>query len=280
MQRTNSIFCFRRETSGTALDNDQPLKLNAGHFLRLKLILLLATTFALFNLPSSAASDTGELVLSATSGISSAYIYRGIRRASTSWQAGVNGTLDRWQGDVWMNCPFVSNQSREIQLALSYTFLRTDAVMMEVRSTGFFFAAETIGATQDSALEPEVQVVWDTRTAWRPAAKFAYEFRSGSQLLEASLGYEIALTKLGTYLELRFYCGKFAAGSNPRISSEGSDYNYWGADLRIPYRVTGHWMVIAEASLVGSNGPGQAWSHLRRQPGYDGFFRLTARFEK
>ena len=56
-------------------------------------------------------------------------------------------------------------------------------------------------------------------------------------------------------------------------------YAYYGADVRLPYRVAMHWLLIAEAHLTGTVNQSRAWSPLGRGAGSRGSLNLSARFE-
>lgn len=123
---------------------------------------------------------------------------------------------------------------------------------------------------------------WNLRSGWRPGLGFAYDIRYRSRTMEASLAYDVALPDFGTYLELQAYGGHVAAEDvlpDTRVAGTRDAYAYYGAGVRLPYRVAMHWVLVAEAHLIGTVNQNRAWSPLGREAGSRGSLNLFVRFE-
>jgi len=232
--------------------------------------------------PAVSVAQDGELALAATTGLATGYAYRGVERSSAAWQAALEGSLDGWRGRLWSNRPLDSAEPGELQSSLGYVWPAAGALAVEVRGTHFWYIDGPGNGAAGHSFEAAVQLDWNLRSGWRPGLGFAYDIRYRSRAVEASLAYDVALPKLGTYLEFRVYGGCVAAKDVlPDTTGLGiSDaYTYYGADVRLPYRIAPHWMLVAEAHITGTVNQSRVWSPLGRGAGSRGLLNLAVRFE-
>ena len=273
-----------RPPSSDSLHNDERKGTRQGRPLcRLKRCgaALLICCSLRFGPPVSHAQD-GELTLVATTGVASGYAYRGVERSSTAWQAGLEGKLDGWRGRLWSNRPLDSAEPGELQSSLGYVWPAAGGLEVQAWGTHFWYVDGPGNGAAAHSFEAAVQLEWNMRSGWRPGLGFAYDIRYRSRAVEASLAYDVALPNLGTYLELRIYGGCVAAKNVlPDTTGAGiSDaYNYFGADVRLPYRIAPHWVLLAEAHLTGTVNQSRVWSPLGRGSGARGLLNLAVRFE-
>ena len=60
----------------------------------------------------------------------------------------------------------------------------------------------------------------------------------------------------------------------------GNDaYGYWGADLRLPYRISGHTTLAVDAHYGGAADPNRYWSPRLAGPGQRAWLGLSATYE-
>jgi len=232
--------------------------------------------------PAVSVAQDGELALAATTGLATGYAYRGVERSSAAWQAALEGSLDGWRGRLWSNRPLDSAEPGELQSSLGYVWPAAGALAVEVRGTHFWYIDGPGNGAAGHSFEAAVQLDWNLRSGWRPGLGFAYDIRYRSRAVEASLAYDVALPKYGTYLELRVYGGHLSAEDvlpDTTGAGIGDAYAYYGADVRLPYRIAPHWMLVAEAHLTSTINQSRVWSPLGRGAGSRGLLNLAVRFE-
>lgn len=227
-------------------------------------------------------AQEGEMKAAVATGVASGYAYRGVEHSGAAWQTAVEGSLNGWRGSLWLNHPLDSAEPRERQLSLSYAWPVIGALEVQVRGIQFWHTAASTERPAIRSFETAVQLKWITQKIWRPGLSLAYHDKFRSRAIEATLGYEVALKKFGTYLEMRIYGGHVTADNAlpGRTAKRISDaYGYYGVDMRLPYRI-GHWSIAAEASLVGAFSLNQAWFSPRHREGPTGLLSFVVRFDK
>lgn len=227
-------------------------------------------------------AQDGELALAVTTGVASRYAYRGVERSTTTWQTGLEGELDGWRGRFWFNRPLDSSEPEELQSSLGYVWPAAGVLVVQARGTHFWYVDGPGNGVAAHSFEAAMHLDWNLRSGWRPGLGFAYDIRYRSRTMEASLAYDVALPDFGTYLELQAYGGHVAAEDvlpDTRVAGTRDAYAYYGADVRLPYRVAMHWVLVAEAHLIGTVNQNRAWSPLGREAGSRGSLNLFVRFE-
>ncbi|MFZ5496523.1 MAG: hypothetical protein ACOZE5_14460 [Verrucomicrobiota bacterium] len=232
--------------------------------------------------PTGLLAQDGELALAVTTGVASRYVYRGVERSSATWQTGLEGAFDGWRGRLWSNLPSESAEPGELQSSLGYVWRTTSGMDVEARGTHFWYVDGPGNGAAAHSFEAAVHLDWNLPSGWRPGLGFAYDIRYRSRAVEASLAYDVALPDFGTYLELRAYGGQVAAEDvlpDTRVAATRDAYTYFGADLRLPYRIAVHWVLAAEAHLTGTINQNRAWSPMGRGAGSRGSLNLAVKFE-
>jgi hypothetical protein len=126
--------------------------------------------------------------------------------------------------------------------------------------TSYNFTSTLVGATERS-LEAGLTANWSLVGGYTPSISVLHDFRLEADTAQASLAYSVALTRLGTYLELSAFAG-WSDVRNARPATAGprsrDGYGYWGGEAQIPYRVGAHTTVIAGLHATTTVGQGRA----------------------
>lgn len=232
--------------------------------------------------PAASHAQDGELALTATAGLASGYAYRGLERSSAAWQAGLEGSFDGWRGRFWSNQPLDSVEPGELQSSLGYAWPAVGSLEVQLWGTHFWYVDGPGNGAPAHSFEAAMQLNWNLRSGWRPGLGIAYDIRFRSRAVEASLAYDVAMTHCGTYLELRIYGGHLSGEDilpDASVTNTRDAFAYYGANVRVPYRITMHWTLVAEAHLVGTVNQSRAWPPLGRRAGSRGLLNLAVRLE-
>lgn len=223
-----------------------------------------------------------DLSLVTTANVASRNVYRGVERSGAAWRAGLDGALYGWRGRLWYSNPFNSDEPGELRSSLGYVWALTKTVTVEASGTHFWYIDEYANGAASHSFESALQLSWTIRGGLRFGLATSYDIRLRSLGIEASTSYDIALPKWGAFLECRLYAGNLAGKDIlPDTTGETTRdaYTYWGAGVRLPYRIGAHTTIVAEAHLVETNGQAQAWSPLLQGSGSRGWLSLGASFD-
>lgn len=244
-----------------------------------RLVLLIGVLLLCPASPLSAQDD--ELTLGATAGASSRYVRRGVERSSAAWQTAFDGAYSGWRGRLWFTQPVDSANQQELQSSLGYVWPTKRALAIEASGTHFWYVDTPLKGGAAHSFEAAVRLNWRATQAVRPSLEFAYDIRYRSRVVEASLAYDLALLDWGTFLEWRAYLGSLAAEDVlPDATSGGvrDSYTYYGLDVRLPYRVSWHTTVAAQASIAGTTNQASEWSPIGRGSGMRGWVSISVIF--
>ena len=242
------------------------------------------TTFAILGLVTdSLQAAVHDLSLTSTASFGSGYLYRGIVRTDgPTFQFGGVGEIGGWRGRVWGNRPFRSAEPSEVQSSLGYLWGPEDELQVELRGTHFWYVHHPIRGTASHSFETNLIVDWHQQDGWDVGLMLLGDLGFQSTGGEIWIGRAVALTHWGTFLHWRAFAG---AVDGRRVSvGEGlpaiqDSYTYWGAGIRLPYRITARTSVFAEANVVESIGLNPAWSPLRYGDGLRLWFRSGMEYE-
>ena len=248
-------------------------------------LIMLVQTGSLTAMTAEEASSrwqSDDLSLVTTTNVASRNVHRGVERSSAAWQAGLDVALYGWRGRLWYSDPFKSTEPGELRSSLRYVWALTKTVTVEASGTHFWYIDEYAKGAASHSFESALQLSWDIGGGLRFGLETSYDIRLRSLGIEASTSYDIALKKWGAFLECRLYAGNFAGKDIlPDTTSETTRdaYTYWGADVRLPYRIGAHTTIVAEAHLAETHGQAQAWSPLLQGSGTRGWLSLGASFD-
>lgn len=209
-----------------------------------------------------AAQDSGEPKVTADFGYASRYVFRGVERAGSSAQASIEYAERGFRGSVWTNQPFRSGDNGEIDLTAAYGRQVGEKLNVEFAFTAYNFTSVPVGATEHS-VEAALTATFAPAGGFTPSVSLQHDFRLESDSVQASLAYSVALTQLGTFLELSAFVG-WSDASNARPDAAGprmSDgYGYFGGEAHIPYRIGAHTTVIAGVHATTTVNQGLAFA--------------------
>jgi len=238
--------------------------------------------FGLVALGGQLPADSDDLVVRVSSGIASRYVYRGVERSGAAWQVGLDGAARGWRGQFWSNLPFDSTDPDELNSTLGYVWSVTQDLSIQASGTHFWYVdAPVIGAAAHS-FEANMRMTWITQQQLRWVLESGYDIRFDSLAVEGSLQYDLALPRWGTYLQGRVYIGHVQAKDVlPDAGSVGiSDaYGYWGADVRLPYRISWHTLLAVDAHYSEASNSDRYWSPRMEGPGPRAWIGLSATYE-
>lgn len=227
-------------------------------------------------------ADSEDLVISATVGSVTRHVYRGVERSGGAWQIALDGAVRGWRGQFWSNRPFDSAAPGELRSRLGYVWSVAPTFLIEASGTHFWYVDVPVEGEASHSFEADVRLTWIATRFWRWAIESGYDIRFHSRVLEGSLQYDLPLPRWGTYLEGRVYAGhKEAKDVLPDAAVPGvSDgYGYWGADLKLPYRVSWHTTLAVDAHYADTANQNRYWSPLLKGSGRKTWLGLSASYE-
>jgi hypothetical protein len=186
----------------------------------------------------------------------SRYVFRGIERAGQSGQASVELAQGNFRGGLWTNLPFSRGESREVDLNAAYSWHLADGVTLEGSARNYWFSDGCADGTKRS-FEAGMTATLAPIDGYTPSLGYFRDVRLKSDTVQMAVARSLALTRLGTFLDLNFFAG-WATGGNWRPDESGpprhDSYGYWGAEAHLPYRVGPHSTVIAGVHYTNTRG--------------------------
>jgi hypothetical protein len=127
-----------------------------------------------------------------------------------------------------------------------------------------------VGRSIDRSFELGAALAWTTPGGFVPRLGYYRDLELQADSVHASLAYEVALTKWGTYLELAGFAG-WSEARRLRMAASGiavrDSYTYFGGEATLPYRVGELTVVSASLYYSTTNGQRSAWSPAARGGG-------------
>ena len=225
-------------------------------------------------------AQTGDLALTASTGISSRYVHRGVVRSATAWQAALDGSIKGWRGRFWSSNPFDSAEPGELQSSLGYVWSASKSVSVEMSGTHFWYVDQPIKGATAHSFEANVKAIWTSESGWRWGIDCGYDIRLRSRVVEGSVAYDLPLKTWGTYLEGRVRAGHLAARDllpDTVLPGVRDAYTYFEADMRLPYRFISTGVVVAlDVQFATTRNQNRYWSPLLKGSGNRGWIGLSA----
>lgn len=211
---------------------------------------------------SYAADVTAKPSYSVTTDFSytSEYVFRGIKNSNAAMQGSVEVGQDDARIGVWTSQPINSKGEdlNEIDFYAGYKLKLTRDLTADLVGTYYYYPEATGGITHHS-YEIGVGGIFNLE-GLSPAFKGAstslyyyYDFRLKAQTVQASLGYSLALTSIGTSIDVNVFAGQVAAHDlypdvdSPRTVREA--WTYYGIGVNVPYKLAENAQVHVGASL-------------------------------
>lgn len=238
--------------------------------------------FAAGALSSRLLADSEDGVVSVSSGVVSRHVYRGVERSGAAWQVGLDGTLRGWRGQLWSSRPFNSTDPGEVSSSLGYVWSVTKGLSIEAAGTHFWYVDAPVAGAAAHSFEANLRVTWITRHPLRWVLESGYDIRFHSLATEGSLQYDLPLLRWSTFLQGRVFVGHVQAKDvlpDAEVAGVSDAYDYWGADLRLPYRISWHTTLAVDAHFTEATGANRYWSPSLAGPGRRAWLGLSATYE-
>lgn len=191
----------------------------------------------------------------------SEYVFRGIKNSNAAFQGSVEVGQDDARIGVWTSQPINSKGEdlNEIDFYAGYKLKLSRDLTADLVGTYYYYPEATGGITHHS-YEIGVGGIFNLE-GLSPAFKGAstslyyyYDFRLKSQTVQASLGYSLALTDIGTSIDFNVFAGGVATSNYyPDVQSTddtSESWNYYGIGVNIPYKLAENAQVHVGASLT------------------------------
>ncbi|HVT74397.1 MAG TPA: hypothetical protein VHD61_14780 [Lacunisphaera sp.] len=183
-------------------------------------------------------------------------VFRGVERAGPSAQVDVGFAGGGWQGDAWTTQPVDRGQARETNVNAGYAWNPAADVALEM-STAYSWFTRVPGGGVSHSLEAGLTATLANVRGFVPSLACWHDFTFDADTLQVSCAHSIPLTKLGAFLECNAFAGA-TAGDDWRPDAPGprrrDGYGYWGAEVRLPYRIGAHTTITAGLHYSGTSG--------------------------
>lgn len=232
-----------------------------------------------FVAPAFALQD--GMTLRSDASLSSRYVRRGVERTGAAVQASMDGSIGGLRGGIWINQPIATEEEVELQTRIGYEWTVGDTLTLEATGTHFWYSDAPTRADASHSFEAAANLVWKPRDALGFGFSVFYDIRFESAGSEIRAASSLPISALDTALEYRAYAG-FLAGRDVLADLPDGEihdsYGYWGAGLRLPFRISEGMTIAAEANIATSQGQNILWSPLRVGSGTRGWISVGASY--
>ncbi|MDR2673774.1 MAG: TorF family putative porin [Opitutaceae bacterium] len=220
-----------------------------------KVAILLSSLVAGVSMLAQSNEPSSSYKVSADFTYANEYVFRGIKSAGNSFQPSIEVTIDEFYVGFWTNQPVTKNQENELDIYVGYKQQITENLQLDVVATYYWYPeARTFGTKK--TYEAGVGATYNLRGLSFSAYGY-YDFRLEATTLQASAGYSFPLEALGTSLDFNVYLGTVSArDTDPDALRTGvkEAYNYYGADLTLPYRLNDNAILHAGIHYASNDG--------------------------
>jgi len=208
----------------------------------------------------------GEWQQRASVSFDTSYVRRGIEQAGASVRPAWQLSDERWSFDVWANAPFCADDEREAAMRIGYSHDFGANLKLDWQVAHYRF--ERVGAEHaNHATEAGVALTLPAGPG-RIGVGLIRDVERRANYVEMGYAGEIALKKLGAFLNYRFFAGWVQADDVlPRSAVRVADaYSYHGVEVAVPYRVGSQTIVTLGARYAGTWGARPFWSPTGASP--------------
>lgn len=208
----------------------------------------------------------GEWQPRAVASFETGYVRRGIERAGASVRPELQLSDERWSFGAWLNSPFSDSDERETAMQVGYSHRLDSGLKLEVQVTHFRFDRSGVGHAAHST-EAAAGLTLPAGPG-RLGFVFARDVDRRANCTEVNYAGEIALKKLGAFLNYRLFVGTVQADDVlPRAAVRLADsYTYHGIEAALPYRVGSQTVVTLGVHYAGTWGARPFWSPTGASP--------------
>jgi uncharacterized protein (TIGR02001 family) len=227
-----------------------------------KVAILLASLVAGSAMLAQSSGPSSSYKVSADFTYANDYVFRGIKQAGNSFQPSIEVTVDDFYVGFWTNQPITKHQNNELDIYAGYKQQITDSLQLDVIATYYWYpeASTALGQTKKT-YEAGVGVTYNFRGISASVYGY-YDFRLEATTLQASAGYSFPIEPLGISLDYNVYLGTVSArdvAPDALRTGQKEAYNYYGADLTLPYRINDNAIVHAGIHYASNDGE-PAWA--------------------
>ncbi len=212
---------------------------------------LIVAAFALAAVGANA-QETQKSAYSVTTDFTytSRYVFRGIENTTSAFQPSVELSAGDAYIGVWTNQPVTRKQSNEVDVYGGYQFRANENLSFEAVGSYYYYPEARSGELHDSyegGLGASYEVSGITTSVYG-----YYDFRLQATTLQGSIGYSYPLKNLGTSLDFSANYGTVFAKNWGGTRADES-YNYFGADVSLPYHLSEKASVVVAAHYAGND---------------------------
>jgi uncharacterized protein (TIGR02001 family) len=175
----------------------------------------------------------------------SEYVFRGIEQQDKAFQPSVEVTAGDAYLGLWTSQAITHQDSsfakgNEIDVYGGYKYKVNNSLTLEAVGTYYLYPSSRarFGETGHS-LEAGIGATYNIN-GFTPAVNYYYDFVLDAQTTQVSVGYSYPLTEIGTSLDFNVFAGHVDSrdvnGTRPGKAREA--YDYYGADLSVPYKLS------------------------------------------
>lgn len=172
----------------------------------------------------------------------SKYVFRGLKNSSEAFQPSVEVSAGDAYVGLWTSQPITKSQNNEIDVYGGYKFKATEELSFEAVGTYYMYPEARSGQVHES-YEAGVGATY-TVAGVSTSVYGYYDFRLQAQTYQASVGYSLPIKEIGTSLDFNVNYGVVAARNFDTLGADET-YNYWGADVSLPYKLSEKATVLA-----------------------------------
>jgi len=177
----------------------------------------------------------------------SLYVFRGVQRTKDAFQPSIDLKIGdpltgQFYANAWTSQPIRTHEHDEADFTAGYRWRLSDELSAEVLATYYWYPEANHGETRH-ATEGGTSLTYNGgRYAPTLTAFYFYDFDREAHTGAISLGYGIPIPDIGTSLDVSVYVGTSKADNAAPDSgvTVRESYNYYGADVEIPYRLSAH----------------------------------------
>ncbi len=209
--------------------------------------------------PVATTASADELSVSTTVAFESAYIFRGVQFAETSFQPGIDLAYGNFYGGVWLNLPVgdddlvVTPGGEELDFFAGYSSSLSETVSYDVgvtfytfpdASSGLFDMFSESAGTGSSTVELFAGLSFDAPLA--PALYVYRDFNFNTVTIEGSGGYSFPLSESTSF---------DVAGAVGYVvdDDDGGDYLYGSISADVAYAISDDSAITAGVRYGGSD---------------------------
>lgn len=204
-------------------------------------------------------------------GLVSRVVERGVVLAGAAVSGQAEVEAGAWRAALRAHQPVRGGEPAEARLSLAWRGGGETGWFVEVAASPSTRGSGRMAGAVKQSIEAGATVGWRSSLGWRVQATALHDFRRKASGGGMQVAREVALTRLGAFLECYGEAGWMTADDLlPGLAGAGrrDGYGYGAAGLRLPYRVGER--VTLEASVEGGLTRGQSsiWSPVGRPGGW------------